>query len=182
MRFPTGLWAHQIMEIIKKISRARKPWSANRELRGWQRRGCRDKCQEQPEKAQKHWIRGKNRAQTVNSGGAKPWSANRELGTLSLQNSSVSVHNVRFMVYAPLKFVSKVWQLLCRSIGVSCSVSFMLGEKSAPHVASPARYEINSFKRIICASRKVAKLSLNFWPVRVRKRPSFRYVPSTFFS
>ena len=33
---------------------------------------------------------------------AKPWSANRELGIFSLQNSSVSVHNVHFIVYAPL--------------------------------------------------------------------------------
>ena len=31
-------------------SRARKPWSANRELRGWQKRGCRDRCQQRPEK------------------------------------------------------------------------------------------------------------------------------------
>ena len=31
-------------------SRARKPWSANRELRGWQKRGCREGCQEGPEK------------------------------------------------------------------------------------------------------------------------------------
>ena len=34
--------------------------------------------------------------------GRLPWSANRELGTFSLQNSSVSVHNVHFMVCAPL--------------------------------------------------------------------------------
>ena len=32
------------------VSRARKPWSANRELRGWQKRGCRDRCQERPKK------------------------------------------------------------------------------------------------------------------------------------
>ena len=31
-------------------SRARKPWSANRELRGWQKRGCREGCRERPEK------------------------------------------------------------------------------------------------------------------------------------
>ena len=36
-------------EIILS-SRARKPWSANRELRGWQKRGCRDRCQKRPEK------------------------------------------------------------------------------------------------------------------------------------
>ena len=29
---------------------APKPWSANRELRGWQKRDCREGCQEQPEK------------------------------------------------------------------------------------------------------------------------------------
>ena len=26
-----------------------------------------------------------------------------------------------------------------------------------------------------------AKSSLNFWPVRVHEKPSFRYIPSTFF-
>ena len=31
-------------------SKARKPWSTIRELRGWRRRGCREGCQEQPEK------------------------------------------------------------------------------------------------------------------------------------
>ena len=31
-------------------SRACEPWSANRELRGWQKRGCRDRCQKGPEK------------------------------------------------------------------------------------------------------------------------------------
>ena len=36
--------------IHSHISRARKPWSANRELRGWQKSGCRDRCQEWPEK------------------------------------------------------------------------------------------------------------------------------------
>ena len=30
--------------------------------------------------------------------------------------------------------------------------------------------------------RKIAKFSLNFWPVRVHEKPSFRYVPSTFFA
>ena len=35
--------------------------------------------------------------------GAKPWSANREFGTFSLQDSSVSVHNVDFMVCPPLE-------------------------------------------------------------------------------
>ena len=30
------------------FSRARKPLSANRKLRGWQRRGCQDRCQEGP--------------------------------------------------------------------------------------------------------------------------------------
>ena len=34
----------------KICSKARKPWSANRELRGWRRRGCGEGCQEQPEK------------------------------------------------------------------------------------------------------------------------------------
>ena len=33
----------------------------------------------------------------------KPWSANRELGTFNLQNCSVSVHSLHFMVCAPLK-------------------------------------------------------------------------------
>ena len=33
-----------------KNSRARRPWSANRDLRGWRRRGCREGCQEHPEK------------------------------------------------------------------------------------------------------------------------------------
>ena len=42
--------------LCKKKSRARKTWNANRELRGWQKRGCRDRCQERPEKG----------AQTVN--------------------------------------------------------------------------------------------------------------------
>ena len=36
--------------FVRIHSRARKPWSANRELRGWQKRGCRDRCQERPEK------------------------------------------------------------------------------------------------------------------------------------
>ena len=31
-------------------------------------------------------------------------------------------------------------------------------------------------------SRKIAKFTLNFWPVRVHEKPSFRYVPSTFFA
>ena len=30
--------------------------------------------------------------------------------------------------------------------------------------------------------RKTAKFNLNFWAVRVHERPSFRYVPSTFFA
>ena len=36
--------------FLEVPSRARKPWSANRELRGWQKRGCRDRCPERPEK------------------------------------------------------------------------------------------------------------------------------------
>ena len=32
--------------------------------------------------------------------GRLPWSANREIGTFNLQNSSVSVHSLHFMVYA----------------------------------------------------------------------------------
>ena len=48
--------------------KARKRWSANRELRGSRRRGCRDGCQDQPEKKKtiKLWIGGKKGAQTVN--------------------------------------------------------------------------------------------------------------------
>ena len=38
------------MPLAKPESKARKPWSANRELRGRRRRGCREGCQEQPEK------------------------------------------------------------------------------------------------------------------------------------
>ena len=53
-------------------------------------------------KVHKPWIGGKNSAQTVNEGGAKPWSANRELGAFKIPDSSVSVHNVHFIVYAPL--------------------------------------------------------------------------------
>ena len=53
-------------------------------------------------KAHKPWIGGKKGAQTVNWGGAKPWSANREFGTFDLQNSSVAVHSLHFMVCAPL--------------------------------------------------------------------------------
>ena len=30
--------------------------------------------------------------------------------------------------------------------------------------------------------RKIAKFTLKFWPVRVHEKPSFRYVPSTFFA
>ena len=36
--------------VVLANSTARKPWSANRELRVWRRRGCREGCQEQPEK------------------------------------------------------------------------------------------------------------------------------------
>ena len=32
------------------------------------------------------------------------------------------------------------------------------------------------------SARKTAKFSLNFWPVRVHEKPSFRYVPSTFLA
>ena len=46
------------------------------------------------------------RAMRTTKGGAKPWSANRELGTFSLENSSVSVHSLHFMVCAPLRKVS----------------------------------------------------------------------------
>ena len=56
-------------------------------------------------KAHKPWIRGTKGAQTVNQGGAKPWSANRELGTFDLENSSVSVHSLHFMVCAPLNLL-----------------------------------------------------------------------------
>ena len=30
--------------------------------------------------------------------------------------------------------------------------------------------------------RKTAKFSLNFWPVRVHEKPSFRYVPNMLFA
>ena len=40
---------------------------------------------------------------------------------------------------------------------------------------SPPFSEFRSF-----TPRKIAKFSLNFWPVRVHEKPSFRYVPSTF--
>ena len=49
-------------------SKVRKPWSANRELRGWQRGGCQDRCQEGPAKG----------AKTVNL--SRQWCTNRELG------------------------------------------------------------------------------------------------------
>ena len=62
-------------------------------------------------KAHKPWIRGKNGTQTVHWGGANPWSADCELGTFYLQNSSVSVHNVHFMVCAPLT----CWRRFCRT-------------------------------------------------------------------
>ena len=54
-------------ERLEKVSsRVRKPWSANRELRDLQRRGCRDRCQEGLEKgAQTVGIRGKKGAQTA---------------------------------------------------------------------------------------------------------------------
>ena len=66
-------------------SRACKPWSANRELRGWQRRG-RSKTGDKSglKKAHKPWIWGKNSAQSVSSARPKPWSANRECGTFTL--------------------------------------------------------------------------------------------------
>ena len=72
---------------FRDFSKARKPWSANHELRGWQRRGLsRQVSRGAWKKAHKPWIRGNNGAQTVNYGGAKPWSANRELGIFHLQN------------------------------------------------------------------------------------------------
>ena len=36
--------------------------------------------------------------------------------------------------------------------------------------------------RVSFSPRKIAKFSLNFWPVRVHEKPSFRYVASTFFA
>ena len=41
--------------------------------------------------------------------GRLPWSANREFVIFGLQKSNVSVHNVHFMVYAPLSFVSNLF-------------------------------------------------------------------------
>ena len=50
------LWHGHVADILilsvwwrRKGSRARKPWSANREPRGWQKKGCGDRCQERPE-------------------------------------------------------------------------------------------------------------------------------------
>ena len=58
-------------------------------------------------KARKPWIRGKKGAQTPwIREGRLPWSANRELGIFHLENSSVSVHSLHFMVCAPLKRLS----------------------------------------------------------------------------
>ena len=89
--------------MLPERSKARKPWSANRELRGWRRRGCREGCQEQPEKAHRNReLEAKKAHKPWIREGRLPWSANRELGTLHLQNSSVSVHSLHFMVCAPL--------------------------------------------------------------------------------
>ena len=38
------------------------------------------------------------------------------------------------------------------------------------------------FQIQVISPRKVAKFSLNFWPVRVHEKPSFRYVPNTLFA
>ena len=84
------------MAIIGSISadipsRLRKPWSANCELRGWQRGLSR-------QVSRAAWKRRINQAH-------KPWireGLNSESGIFNLPNSSVSVHNVHFMVYAPL--------------------------------------------------------------------------------
>ena len=35
--------------------------------------------------------------------------------------------------------------------------------------------------QVIFPYTEIAKLNLNFWPVRDHEKPSFRYVPSTFF-
>ena len=80
---------------------------ANREVQtvnwegGWE--GAVERGVKSPKKAHKPWIRGKKGAQTVNKRGAKTWSANREFGTFNLENSSVSVHSLHFMVCAPLR-------------------------------------------------------------------------------
>ena len=55
-------------KIGYRYSKARRPWSANRELRGWRKRGCREGCQKagwkrrinrdlEGRKAHKPWIR-----------------------------------------------------------------------------------------------------------------------------
>ena len=79
-----------------------KPWTC---LRGWQKGGFetglkrRINRELEAKKAHKPWIRE----------GRSPWSANRELGTFHLQNSSVSVHSLHFMVCAPLRFFGCFW-------------------------------------------------------------------------
>ena len=57
-------------DVVRYVASFRPYRSANRELRGWQRRGCRDRCLQ---KTHKPRIRGKDSAQTVSSWGAKPW-------------------------------------------------------------------------------------------------------------
>ena len=47
-------------------------------------------------------MRGKNSAQPRIREGPNSEVQNHEFGTFNLQNSSVSVHNVHFMAYAPL--------------------------------------------------------------------------------
>ena len=75
-------WTERVAEkgLSRGVSRAAWKRRINRELEG--------------KKAHKPWTRE----------GRSPWSANRELGTFHLENSSVSVHSLHFMVCAPLSF------------------------------------------------------------------------------
>ena len=82
----------------------------NREVQtvNWKKRAVETGVKSGLKKAHKPWIRGRKRRTNRELGwGVLPWSANRELGTFSLENSSVSVHSLHFMVCAPLIFVLK---------------------------------------------------------------------------
>ena len=89
--------------VVCFCSKACKPWSANRELSGWPRGGCRDRCQEGPEKAHKPWIRGKNkgtnrelgRGQTVK---CKPWIRHFQPPKFQCFSSQCGLHGLRPLV------------------------------------------------------------------------------------
>ena len=59
---------------------------------------------------------------------------------------------------------------------------FFLREKTWEHSGKEESHEYLFFSEFRSFYLKNSKFSLNFWPVRVHKKPSFRFVPITFFA